>query len=51
MNSQLSDWRNLAIEFEQQINQTVLGQQQAKYPCKINLTFMKKPLYDFRQYF
>jgi type IV pilus assembly protein PilQ len=22
-----------------------------KYPCKINLTFMKKPLYDFRQYF
>ncbi len=29
MNTQLSDWRNLALQFEQQINDTILGQQDA----------------------
>ncbi|WP_198245667.1 AAA family ATPase [methane-oxidizing endosymbiont of Gigantopelta aegis] len=37
MNNQLSDWRNLALEFEQQINQTLLGQRQAVRHCVISV--------------
>jgi len=29
LNTQLSDWRNLALQFEQQINDTILGQKDA----------------------
>ncbi len=37
LNNQLSDWRNLAIQFEQQINDTILGQQQAIRHCVISV--------------
>ncbi len=35
MNNQLSDWRDLALQFEKQINHTILGQQQAIRHCVI----------------
>lgn len=37
MNNQLSDWRDLALQFEQQINNTILGQQQAVRHCVISV--------------
>jgi len=37
LNNQLSDWRNLALEFERQINQTVLGQPHAIRHCVISV--------------
>ncbi len=37
MNNQLSDWREQALQFEQQINRTVLGQQQAIRNCIISV--------------
>ncbi|MBW6452772.1 MAG: AAA family ATPase, partial [Methyloprofundus sp.] len=37
LNNQLSDWRNLALQFEQQINHTILGQQQAVRHCVISI--------------
>jgi MoxR-like ATPase len=37
LNNQLSDWRNLALQFEQQINNTILGQQQAIRHCAISV--------------
>ncbi len=36
-NNQLSDWRNLALQFEQQINHTILGQQQVIRQCVISV--------------
>jgi len=36
-NNQLSDWRNLALQFEQQINHTILGQQQVIRHCVISV--------------
>ena len=35
LTTQLSDWRDLALQFEQQINHTILGQQQAVRHCVI----------------
>ncbi len=35
LNNQLSDWRDLALQFERQINHTVLGQQSAIRHCII----------------
>ncbi len=37
LNNQLSDWRDLAIQFEQQINNTVLGQEKAVRHCVISV--------------
>jgi len=37
LNNQLSDWRDLALQFEQQINHTILGQQQAVRNCVISV--------------
>jgi MoxR-like ATPase len=37
LNNQLSDWRSLALQFEQQINHTILGQQQAVRHCVISV--------------
>lgn len=37
MKKQLSDWRDLALQFEQQINHTILGQQQAIRHCVISV--------------
>lgn len=37
LNKQLSDWRDLALQFEQQINHTILGQQQAIRHCVISV--------------